>query len=269
MESVLRGVLRQYGLESLVPWAIDMIVRGFSEPEILQSMRRTPQFQARFPAIAEREAAGLSAISPADYVNYERAASQLGAYYGIPFNLANREAIRQLLVNDVSANELESRIREGFGRVQSLPPEVRQWFGEIYGPSSDRALASFFIDPDLAAPELLRMAQAAEAGGRAARLGIGIDRATAEGLARSDISSAQLQSGFEELANTRALYDETISETDNLDVNREGVAATFGTNANARRAVQRRADRRAAEFAGIGDVATDRGGVIGLGVADR
>lgn len=266
---VVRAVLRDYGLESLASWAMESIINGLSESEIIQALRERPEYEARFPGIKLREERGLPPISPADYVNYERAASSLGAYYDIPFNLANRALIGELFANDVSAAELETRIRDGYGRVDSLPQEVQDWFADQYGPSSRRALAAFFVDPDRAAPELLKMAQAAEAGGRAARLGIGVDRLMAEGLVESGVSGAQSQGGFEELARERALYDETITEADDLDISRQGVEATFGLSGTSRELVERRRDQRAARFAGSGEAFADRGGITGLGVADQ
>lgn len=269
MMSVIRSVLREYGLENLTDWAAEMITKGLSETEILQSMRKTEQFKARFPAIQQREAKGLPPISPADYVNYEKAASQLGSYYDLPISLTDRQAIGDLLANDVSAAELEQRVRDGYGRVKNLPPEVKQWFGQIYGADTDRALAAFFIDPDRAAPELMTMAQAAEIGGRAKGFDIGVNRQMAEELARQGVSGDGAQQGFAALDQERGLYNETIADVGNLDVGREGVAAQFGTDPASRRQVENRRDRRMADFAGKGETVTDRGGLIGLGAADQ
>ena len=61
----MRSVLADYGLESLTDWAMDALARGLNENQVLQEMRKTPEFAQRFPAIIIRQEQGLPPLSPA------------------------------------------------------------------------------------------------------------------------------------------------------------------------------------------------------------
>jgi len=262
----VKAVLSKYGLESLTDWAMDALVRGLSEAEIVQEMRNRPEFDQRFPGIKQREAAGLNAISPGEYVEYETRASQLAKFYGMPFTLG-RQQVAALISGDVSPTELEARIQGGYNRVASAPAEVRDWFSQMYGTKGDQALAAFFVDPDLSAPELERFAAAAEAGGYATMAGFGLGRDQAETVARLGLSRDQVAQGMAGVGQQAGLFDETITESVDLQAGREGVDAQFGSSDQARQAVQRRADQRAAAFAGSNETTATQQGVIGLGTS--
>lgn len=267
--AIIRDLLRTYGLESLTDWAMNAIAQGLTEAEIVQSMRARPEFEARFPAIAERERRGLSPISPGEYVEYETRAAQTGRFYNLPFNL-DRDQIKELLAGDVSMVELESRIQDGFNRVATAPPQVREWFGQVYGASGDVALAAAFIDPDLAMPELAKRAAAAEVGGFGAMYGIGgIGRETAESVASLGVGRNEIQGGLDALSRQAGLYEETVTESPDLAIGTEGIESQFGLDPGAREAVRRRTDQRMAAFAGSNEAVGSQQGLTGLGAAER
>lgn len=255
--SIIEEILRSYGLLSLGPKVRKWLEDGSSEEEIIQLMRQTDEFKQRFPAIVEREAAGLPPLSPGDYVNYEREARQILRSFGLPPGFFDStEDFTELLTADVSISELQSRVEQGYHRVAQLNQEVREVFRDWFGVQGDNALAAFFLDPDRAMPVLERMVGTAEIGAESRRLHIGLDNAMARKLFGIGVDQAQARSGFQELDQERGLYDETLDEDQDLALSKEGVEAQFGLDSNSSEAIRRRRGARSARFEGGGGAAT-------------
>lgn len=187
-------------------------------------------------------------------------------YYNLPPGLFDTpEDFTQLLSNDVSLEELNARVTDGYARVQALPPEVKQWFGDQYGPKANSMLAAFYLDPNKATPELMKETQAAVVGGTGRRFGFEVGTKTAELVGQTGASMAEIQQGFEQLNATRDLYKTSISEQNVLDAEVQGVRATFGTDGEAQAQVRDRQRRRQASFGGQGQYTSAQTGVTGLG----
>lgn len=250
-EAYLRMLLRDYGLESLVNWAMGALKRGISAEMIVQEMRKTPEFNARFPAIKMRQEAGLPPIGPAEYVEYERRVAQMMRDSGMPPSFYdNTDDFTALLMSDKSPAEIQSIIQDGYLRVKMAPPEVRDVFKEWFGPDGDGALAAFFLDPDRAKPALMRLADQAMVGGAARQAGFTIDQSLANRIAETG-QTGQAVSGFQSLNQQSELFNETISETQDLTALGEGVNAAFGLDqGQSRKAIEKRIDERQAQFAG-------------------
>lgn len=266
--AVIDQVLTQYGLQSLTSWATAEMQAGASADQITQDMTTTPQFQARFPAIAMRAAAGLPAISPADYVNYEDSAAQIENQYGLPQGmLTSPSTITALIAGDTSTSELQERAENGFQAVASAPPEVRQFFTQTFGVNGDGALAAHFMDPTLAAPLLVQQATAAQIGGTASMGGINMSGDDAMKLAQMGQTESSVGSGLAQLQQTQDLYDASVSEKGGLSEGTQGVEAQFGTNATATQEVIDRQQAREAAFKGGGGPTMDTYGAEGAGAA--
>lgn len=259
--SILQDILRQYGLESLQDSIQKWLEDGTSEDEILQKMRQTPEFKQRFPAIVEREARGLPPLSPGDYVNYEREARQLLRSFGLPAGFYDSpEDFTDLLIADVSISELNSRVEQGYHRVAQLDQTVRETFRDWFGVQGDDALAAFFLDPDKSLPSLERMVSSSEIGAEGRRMHIGLDQTMAERLFGVGVDQGQAHSGLQELDTQRQTFNETVDETNDLALEKEGVEGQFGLDSNASEAIRRRKGERVAKFAGGGGAAqTQRG----------
>lgn len=269
--SFIRDLLASYGLpSSLADWAWAEIVGGSSAEEVSLALQERPEFAERFPAIARRRAAGLTPISPAEYVAYEQAAGQLLRGAGLPPGFYDgRDDFTELLANDVSLNELNQRVSsEGWERVASAPPEVRDAFGQFFGVQGDAALAAFFIDPQRATPTLRRMAAQADIAGRA-RLagGLNLDVERAGQLADLGIQGLQAQQAAANVAERSALFTESVSDT--VDLTAEGVGLDAALGIGDASVLERRREARANALAGGGGAAAGQTGVGGLGVGDR
>lgn len=266
-KAIIDDLLGQYGLQTLSDWAWGLITQGASTSQITVQLRDQPAFQQRFPAIADRQKAGLPPISPAEYLANERQYAQIMRAAGLPEGFYDQpEDFHSLIAKDVSPSEIQARVNNGFDQVNNAPDSVKQAFFDYYGTQGSGALASLFLDDTKAAPVLERMAQAAVLGGTASTYGLPIDQATAEKLSGLGISEFRLRSGLDQAGQLRPLYDETVSEHSDI-TGQQGLEAALGTSPDAQAAVQRRLQERQAAFAGGGGSVLNRQGLAGLGGA--
>lgn len=267
----VKEILKQYGLENLTDWALGELIDGYDDVTVLQHLREQPETKARFAAVYEREKLGLPPISFADVINYEKAATELMVSAGMPRGFYDSpEDFTNLMVGDVSVQELQKRVEGGYARVAQAPAEVRQSFRDLFGADGDAALATFFLDPEKAQPLLETQLGMAQIHGTGRRYGIDTGKDLAEQLARQDVSQQEAEQQFATLARGRGLFNENVDETArNLSVDKEGVEAAFGTDQEARANVERRAASRQAAFQGSGGAQTTQKGYTGLGSAGR
>lgn len=262
-------LLQTYGLSGMEGWIKDKLIGGASEAEVTLELFDQPAFKARFPVIEQRRAAGLSPVSAAEVIEYEQRGREILRMAGISSGeLTSNSYLQNLMLNDVSAAELSTRVQDGLVRVQSAPPEVKVAFGAYFGTTGDAALAQLFLDPTVAAPELEKMATTAMAGGIGARFGVQIAEGIAREIADTGASDQAIWQGFAALDNIKNLFAESISERQDLTAAGEGVGAVFNTQAGSAQALESRRLSRTSAFQGGGGAAAGEQGVFGLGVAD-
>lgn len=267
-KAALEDLLDEYGLGSLKTWAWEQIKSGVSETRIIQNLRETTEYKARFPALANLGVTGRPAMTEAEYLAYERSTRQIMQRFGMPPGFYDDpEDFNALISADLSIDEIQSRVADGYNRVMQAPIEVRQAFAEMYGADGDAALASLFVDPDRAEAVLSKQTRAAEAKGWGGLFGIDLTADQAEIVAGVDLAPEQLRQGLGEISANEALFRESVSEDEDLQAGVEGVEAVFNTGGNgASELDQRRRTRLAATAGGGGANITQEG--IGVGAAD-
>jgi len=272
----LQALLDRYGLGSLTPWISESLIKGVSEEQIMLELYDRPEFKRAFPEIearrlaAEQTGLAYTPISPEDVLNYRTQARELMRMYGLPSSFYSQDSdFFNLIVDDVSMDELNWRLETASQRVFTAPPEVRSVFGELFGAGSDDALFALFVDPDRAQPLLEDMVQRAEIGGAARRFGFDMTPLGMQRLEQYNITYQQALEGFSALDVQRGLFAETISEEEDLEALDEGVEATFGIGGGAVEKVQRRAQSRVASTKGQSGGGAEERGVTGLGGAGR
>tara|TARA_R100000005_G_scaffold90274_1_gene61437 strand:- start:2 stop:328 length:327 start_codon:yes stop_codon:yes gene_type:complete len=57
---LIKDALERYGLESLLPEVLEYVKKDFSVPEMIARLKGTPEFEERFPALAERRKNGYT-----------------------------------------------------------------------------------------------------------------------------------------------------------------------------------------------------------------
>lgn len=275
LDPQLKALLDRYGLGSLSDWAMLMLESGASDAEIQNALYDRPEFQAAFPEIearrkqAQKTGVAVSPISPEDILTYRTQARALMRSYGLPSTFYGQNAdFFNLIVNDVSTDELNSRLQLAQARVVMAPPEVKSTFSQLTGRSGDDALFAYFVDPAKSlAADTQKVAQA-EAGGAAQRFGFDLTPEQMQNIAGHGVDYQQATQGFSDLDTKRSLFDETISETQDLTTE-TGIEAEFGLAPGAATTVQRRADTRKAETAGGAGGLGEQRGLTGLGGAGR
>lgn len=273
-----RSVLAQWGLDSpsLVAWADEKLRAGESIDKILFDMERRPEFAAAFPEIEARRkkqdltGVPLAPIDPGTILDYRVQAKSLMRSFGLPASYYdNTSVLFNLVVNDKSLSELNDALELTQRRVMNAPPQIAEVFTEQFGPDSLSAMLLAFTNDEQTIPALEDMVQRAEAGGAARRLGFDLSTPEMQRVADINLTYDQALSGFQTLDEKRGLFDETLSEREDLTVGDTGIGAAFGIGGGDAQQLQHRAESRRAETAGsAGDLYGEKG-AAGLGAAGR
>lgn len=263
----LQETLAEFGLSELSDWAWEQIKSGNDETQIMQDLRKQEPYKIRFAGNEQRRANGIPPMSEYAYIQYEAQAKALMRQNGLPPGFWDDPAdFHALIAADVSPAELNTRIQDGYVRAMQAPAEVRAQFAQWYGPDGASALAAFMLDPAKATPVLERMLAAAEVGGVGDQFGFDLGQARAEELASIGVEGQEARQGFGELRSIDSLFSESVSETQDLTVEGEGVDAVFDLGGDGGNVLQRRQRERAASLAGGGGAAVQQSG-LGLGAA--
>lgn len=173
------------GLGALVTEAKDLIMKATSIAAMPDALRASKVYKDRFSANDARIKAGLSALSPAEYLAKEDAYQNIMRNYGLPASYyktglyGKQEGFDKLLSNDVSAVELEDRIATAQQRVLNANPEVLNAIKNFYGDSvTNGDILGYVLDPSKGLADIKKKVTAAEIQG-AANI-FGLNKITAE-----------------------------------------------------------------------------------------
>lgn len=206
-------------------WLWDQFVSGNIDTvdQLQLAIEATPQWRTRFGAIvAQREAAArgepVRPMSVLEVVEYERSVQQIMARAGLPAQFYDSyEDFQGLLVNQISAAEVDARINEGYALVADVDPNVRQAFVDMYGTTgADGALAAFFLDPEKSLRRLERTARASYAAGLGRTYNLQMDRDYAERFADLPLSPEATVSRLQEASAMKSLTRENFGEASDL-----------------------------------------------------
>ena len=199
--------LTRLGLSSLVTPLRELFESGISDGESLRlALSQRPEYQTRFSANAKRIAAGLSALSPAEYIQLEDQYQNVMRNYGLPASYYAKDStgkqigFEELLGGDVSATELEERLITAQDRVLKSNPEVLSALEKFYPGIQKGDILAYSLDPKNALKDIQRKVAAAEIGGAALAQGLATSATGAEELAGYGITKAQAQQGFADVA---------------------------------------------------------------------
>jgi hypothetical protein len=245
----------------------DLMIKGASELEIVQTIRGSTQYATRFPGMAARAEAGMPAISEREYIDLERNYRNLMRTSGIEERFYQDPArFGELIAGDVSAAELQSRVALAEEAASSADPEVVRQLEEFYG--IDRAkLVEYYLDPEEAVnlfEEERRLAAAGLSAAAIGTVGQGFTQTVAERLQQENIQRREVQ---QRLGQRVGLTDRLLGEEEALTAS-EIAEAEFGLDAQAITQMRRRREERTAALGGAGGVLSTRGGISGLGAAD-
>lgn len=213
--AVMQKFLDEYGLGKIGDRLWKYIVENGvdNEEQLGLWLAQQPEYKARFPAMEALKQKGR-AITPAQYVQLERAYGQIMHEAGMPASFYDKGTdFTKLIAAEVSPSELQSRVQDGYQKVANADPRVREQFAQYFGVEGDAALAAFFVDPDRALPKLEAAVQAAEVSGAAARMTFTLGLNEADMLAKMGVTYEKALSGFEKMNAARDLFEDSMSDT--------------------------------------------------------
>ncbi len=275
-KNTIRAVLSTYGLGDLSDYLYGVYARGevnINDPDaLIFAIREQDAYKTRFAANKARADKGLAELDPASYIALENQYRQLLQSNGLPPDFYDKnEDFTALLAGDVSPQELQDRVQNGFRAVQDADPEVKRQMFELY-KVNEAGLAAYFLDPKEATPILTRQAEAAKISARAKQQGgLQLEKGTAEEIAARGITAAEAEAGFTTLGLQQGLFTEMTGEQ--ALTQQEKVGAALGYDVEAQRKIKQRQTTRKTPFQGGGSFAKTTGqtsGVTqtGLGVAE-
>lgn len=193
---------QQYGLGSLVEGLKGLIEQNVSPSEFAIRLTQTDAYKQRFAANADRIAAGLKALSPAEYIGLEDQYQNIMRNYGLPASYYTKDSMgrqagfEKFLAGDVSAAELEDRIATAQKRVINAAPEVTDALKRFYPDINNADILAYTLDPKNALENIKRKVTAAEIGGAALGFGLGTEVSAAENLAKYGVTGQQAREGY-------------------------------------------------------------------------
>ena len=204
--NILRMEFEQYGLGSLVTDIKDLLINDTPVSEFGLRLRSTNAYKDRFKANEARIAAGLSALSPAEYIALEDQYQNVMRNYGLPATYYTKDqtgkqvGFEKFIAGDVSATELEDRISTAQKRVINANPEVSAALKAFYPDINNGDILAYVLDPSQGLEAIKRKVTAAEIGGAAMAQKLSTSAARAMELAGYGVTKEQAQQGFQAVA---------------------------------------------------------------------
>jgi hypothetical protein len=191
------------GLGALVADSKDLLMKATSIAAIPDALRGTKAYMTRFSANDARIKAGLTALTPAEYLEKEDAYQKVMRDYGLPASYytpglyGKQEGFDSLIGNDVSALELEDRISTAQKRVINANPEVSAALKQFYPDITDGDILAYTLNPKNAIKDIQRKVTAAEIGGAALQQkGLTTSLARAEELQKYGVDKESATEGY-------------------------------------------------------------------------
>lgn len=208
----ITSLLGSYGIGDLGPSVVNSVQKGFT-PDTINLIMQDPSssdplalaYQKRFPANAILFKAGKPVLSPAQYLNNEKAYSSVLQAHGLS-KYATPDNFTQFISKDVSPTEVNDRVLLGVDRVQNADQNTKDALKQFYPSLNQTDIIGALLDPNQGLPDLQRKIQIGEIGGAALAQGLEASAIAdknsmgAGALADLGVTKAQAQTGYGNLA---------------------------------------------------------------------
>ena len=267
-KDIVNGYLREAGLAALTDETWKQWNAGTSAEQIMDYVRGTKEYAARFPAMATLRSAGRS-ITESSYILKEQADIDMMTTYGIPADIAtNRNLLGSLISNNVNQVTLQQRLMAGQDSILSHDKNVLDYAKQTFGLTSGDLL-SFVLNPDIALPVLQEKAKAIQIGGAAFQAKQALDANQALSLAAAGVTAQQAQQGFGNIAQQGQFQQALPGDISGNLTNEELINAQFNMDPVALAKLKKVSATRANEFQGGGQFTASATGVTGIGSAPQ
>lgn len=278
-KAIIQATLAAYGLSSLADWAWTQYTGGAATEQIMLDMRQRPEYKTRFPAMEALAKSG-HAMSEGQYVQYETTVTGLMRAAGLPTGFYDQPGdFTKFLTNQVSAQEIQSRVQNAQAAIYSSSPETRAQLDQMYqSGAAPGDITAFFLDPNRAEPLLAKQWAAAQASGQAITSGYaqgGLGTADAEYIAQQGLSQDAVRSGFSDLTKQKSAFtaqagahDDTANQ---LVSAHDQLTAAFGGDTETQKKILGILKQRDVDQQGGGTYQEDKNGAgyTGLGVQQQ
>jgi LysM repeat protein len=260
--ALLTSTFALYGLDELAPVIAGYMKQGLTSNEAVIELRKNKTYQTRFAGNTTRAAAGLNALSEAEYLALEDSYSETLRAYGQQTLLGADKKARQaemakIIGGDISAVEFKDRVSTVVTRVENADPLVKATLRDFY-KITDANLVSYFLKPDENLPRLQEKVTAAEIGSAAlAQGGLTTDMTSAESLAKFGVDLATARKGYSTISDVlpTATKLSQIYNEDKINYNQQvAEQEVFKGLASAQRKRTQLAEKEIASFKGSAGV---------------
>jgi hypothetical protein len=285
---LLNSVLGGYGIDptGAVSNAILGLIQSNYDASTIQALIENPSaansddpnvkalaaaWNARFAGNVAREKAGLTPLSPSEYIATENAYKAVMARAGLDAAHMDPTKLANLIGTDVSPAEVNQRINAAMTAITAEDPFVVQSLNQQFNLTTGD-LVGHLLDPATQASVIQNKVTAAQIGAEAARAGTDIASQNAYTLATQGVTQAQAQQGFQSIAQqlptTQELASRYSAFTPAGGVGSALQTATFGargtqTQAQAEAELQRLKTQEVSAFSG-----SSGAGKGSLGISD-
>lgn len=194
----IRSLFNDYNLGSLAGKIFEFVKNGYSPDTISILLQDTDEYKKRFAANDARRKAGISVLSPAEYLAVENSYRQIFSQSGLPIGFYDsQDDFTKFIGGDMSPTELKSRVDAATRATALATPEYRAALKAM--GLSDGDLSAYWLDPTRALPFIEKTAATAAIGAEALQRGFAFDQQYAENLATQGISGEQAAQGYAQI----------------------------------------------------------------------
>lgn len=194
----INALFSDYGLGSLAGKIFEFVKNGYSADTISILLQDTDEYKKRFAANEARRKAGISVLSPAEYLAVENSYRQIMRQSGLPIGFYDtNDDFTNFISGDMSPTELQSRVELATQATALANPEYKRALKQM--GLSDGELTAYFLDPNRALPFIQKTAATAAIGAEALQRGFSFDQQYAENLATQGVSAEQAAQGYAQI----------------------------------------------------------------------
>lgn len=245
------SMFKEYGLESLAPQILKMVQGGYDSATISNMLQETPEYKKRFAANELRKKAGLSVLSPAEYIQQERSYRQILESNGLPKGFYDSpDDFTKWIADDVSPNELNERAQDAAQAVASTDQYYLKALRNMGLGQGD--LTAAMLDRSRALPILQQVVKSSQIAAEAYRNNLTIDQARATYFAGLGVTQDSARQAYQQIGDVKDqasalgnIFGEAFGQTDLED-------ELLGGSGLASQKRKRLAARETGEFAGSG-----------------
>jgi hypothetical protein len=198
----------------------DYIRQDYDEDTITVLVRQSEPYKQRFIGNEGLVKAGLSPLSPKDYIDAESEYNNILKRFNLS-GLATRDTFTSLISGQVSAAELTDRVVNVYDRIRNADPALRAEIDRVEklsrGQLSDADFAKALLTGETGANELKRKISTAEISAEARQRNLSVARA--QELQQLGVTREEARAGFETIAQARPVFEKLtgIYDREQLD----------------------------------------------------